>query len=170
MIKEMLSDKLTSSGIADQSDLGQAWPSEDRLKQGPVVVVECYQEIPCNPCETSCPRQAIVVGENINDLPKVDHTKCNGCTLCVARCPGLAIVVVNAVYSETESTVTIPYEFLPLPEQGATVEGIDRQGRPCCQARVVRVLNTKAQGKTPLVTLAVPKGKERDVRFLQMPG
>jgi Fe-S-cluster-containing hydrogenase component 2 len=164
----MLSDKLTSCGIAGQPDIDSVWPSEKRLQQGPVVVVECFQEIPCNPCETSCPRNAITVGENINSLPRVDHGQCNGCTLCVARCPGLAIVVVNAAYSETESTVTIPYEFLPLPEKDSQVEALDREGRGCCPARVLKVVNTKAQGRTPLVTLAVPKGRERVVRFFRL--
>jgi Fe-S-cluster-containing hydrogenase component 2 len=161
----MLSDKLTSCGVADQTDINNAWPSEERLKQGPVVVVECFQEIPCNPCETSCPCNAIKVGENINDLPMVDHSKCNGCTICVSRCPGLAIFAIDATYSETESLVTMPYEFLPLPDKGETVEMINRDGKTCGQAKVVRVINTKAQGKTPLVTLAVPKGMERSVRF-----
>jgi Fe-S-cluster-containing hydrogenase component 2 len=129
--------------------------------------VECFQEIPCNPCETSCPRQAIIVGSDINTLPRVDYDKCNGCTICVSRCPGLAIFVIDQGYSETESAITMPYEFLPLPEKGQVVEGLDRQGNPCCQAKVLRVINTKAQDKTPLITLAVPKGREKDVRFFK---
>lgn len=163
----MLSEKLTSKGIADQSDIKNSWPPEERLKKGPVVIVECFQEIPCNPCETSCPRNAIVVGDNINDLPQVDHYKCNGCTICVSRCPGLAIFVIDANYSETESAITMPYEFLPLPEKGQIVEALDHEGNKCCQAKVVRVVNTKTQGKTPLVTLAIPKGMERSVRFFK---
>ena len=163
----MLSDKLKSSGIADKSDVQSCWPSDERLKEGPVVVVECFQEIPCNPCETSCPRKAIVVGANINDLPQVDHAKCNGCSVCVSRCPGLAIFVVDATYSATESAVSFPYEFLPLPHKGETVESIDRAGKVRGFAKVVRVANTKAQGKTPVVTLAVPKGLEREIRFFR---
>jgi len=161
----MLSEKLTTCGIADATDIKTSWPSEERLKKGPVVIVECFQEIPCNPCETSCPRNAIVVGDNINDLPKVDHNKCNGCTVCVSRCPGLAIFVIDVVYSDTESAITMPYEFLPLPEKGDMVDGLDREGKSCCRAKVVKVVNTKAQGKTPLVTLAIPRGMEKSVRF-----
>jgi Fe-S-cluster-containing hydrogenase component 2 len=163
----MLSDKLKSTGLADVADLDTIWPSEERLKQGPVVIVECFQEIPCNPCETSCPRQAIIVGSDINALPKVDHSKCNGCTICVSRCPGLAIFVVDQKYSDTESAITMPYEFLPLPEKGEEVEALDREGKGCCQARVIRVVNTKAQDRTPLITLAIPKGREKDVRFFR---
>ncbi len=47
------------------------------------------------------------------------------------------------------------------------VEALDREGNKCCQAKVVRVVNTKAQGKTPLVTLAIPKGMEKSVRFFK---
>lgn len=165
----MLSDKLKTTGLADAADIQAVWPSEERLKQGPVVIVECFQEIPCNPCETSCPRQAIIVGPDINALPKLDHGKCNGCTICVSRCPGLAILVIDANYSPDESAITMPYEFLPLPQKGQIVEGLDREGRKCCRATVIRVVNTKAQDKTPLVTLAIPKGKEKDVRFFKLP-
>ncbi len=165
-----ISDKLKTSGIADKTDLESIWPSEERLKKGPVVIVECFQEIPCNPCETSCPRQAITVGSDINALPQVDHNKCNGCTICVSRCPGLAIFVVDAAYSERESTITLPYEFLPLPHKGETVEALDREGKVCGLARVVKVVNTKAQDRTPLVTLAVPQGLEREVRFFRRTG
>jgi Fe-S-cluster-containing hydrogenase component 2 len=164
----MLSEKLTSCGIADTTDIQTSWPSEERLKKGPVVIVECFQEIPCNPCETSCPRNAIVVGVNINDLPKVDHNKCNGCTVCVSRCPGLAIFVIDQNYSPTESTITMPYEFLPLPQKGDMVDALDRAGEKCCRAKAIKVVNTKAQGKTPLVTLAIPRGMEKSVRFFKM--
>lgn len=162
-----ISEKLKSSGIADRTDVDSVWPSEERLQKGPVAIVECFQEIPCNPCETSCPRKAITVGEDINALPKVNHDKCNGCTVCVARCPGLAIFVVDRNYSDRESTVTLPFEFLPLPRKGETVEALDREGRVCSLAKVVKVVNTKAQDRTPLVTLAVPKGLEREVRFFR---
>ena len=160
------SEKLKSSGIADREDIDSVWPSEERLSKGPVVIVECFQEIPCNPCETSCPRKAITVGSDINALPQVDHSKCNGCSICVARCPGLAVFVVDAS-GDRESFITMPYEFIPLPHKGETVEALDREGRVRGLAKVVKVVNTKAQDRTPLVTLAVPQGLEREVRFFR---
>ena len=170
MAKNSISDKLKTTGIADKADMDSIWPSEERLAKGSVVIVECFQEIPCNPCETSCPKKAIIIGPDINALPQVDHAKCNGCSVCVARCPGLAVFVVDATHSERESAVTIPYEFLPLPHKGETVEALDREGRVRCLAKVVKVVNTKAQDRTPLVTLAVPKGLERDVRHFRKIG
>jgi hypothetical protein len=61
----------------------------------------------------------------------------------------------------------MPYEFLPLPEKGEEVEALDREGKVCCPAKVLRVLNTKAQDRTPLITLAIPKGREKEVRFFR---
>lgn len=79
---------LQQTGILTKADLVEAvrYPSEERMKKGPVAVCECMQNIPCNPCETSCPFQAIHVGENISNLPKLDEQKCTGCTTCIAAC------------------------------------------------------------------------------------
>ena len=32
-----------------------------RKAKGAVVIIECAENIPCNPCSTSCPRQAITI-------------------------------------------------------------------------------------------------------------
>lgn len=45
------------------------YPSEERFEEGPVAVIECLQEIPCNPCETACKAGAIEVGEPITKIP-----------------------------------------------------------------------------------------------------
>ena len=34
-------------------------PSEERMRQGRVAVIECVQEIPCNPCSFLCKFNAI---------------------------------------------------------------------------------------------------------------
>ena len=47
-------------------------PSEERMSKGRVAVVECLQEIPCNPCESACKFGAIQIGENITALPCLD--------------------------------------------------------------------------------------------------
>nr|MBC7243833.1 4Fe-4S dicluster domain-containing protein [Chloroflexota bacterium] len=132
-------------------------PSKERLEQGPVVVIECAQEIPCNPCEAACPNEAIQVGEPITNLPVLVEDKCTGCGLCIAACPGQAIFVIDMTYSEAEATVQLPYEFLPLPEKGEIVDGLNREGQRVCTARVLKVLNPKKFDRTPVITIAVPK-------------
>ena len=109
-------------------------PSEERMRKGRVAVIECVQEIPCNPCEGICRFGAITVGEHITNLPVLDEEKCTGCGQCVANCPGLAIVIVNKAFSETEETVEFPFEYLPLPEKGSTVDAVNRAGENVTEA------------------------------------
>jgi Fe-S-cluster-containing hydrogenase component 2 len=143
-------------------------PSPARLKNGPVVVVECVENIPCNPCAYACPRKAITINGNLTDTPRVDFDRCNGCGACIARCPGLAIFVVNLKFSDREATVTLPYELLPRPELGERVWGLDRRGEKVCPARVVRVVDTKAFDHCALVTVAVPKRFWNEVRSIRL--
>ena len=159
---------LENTGIPTSDIIETKFPSDERLAKGPVVVVECYQNIPCNPCYTACRRGAIKPFEDINNLPDVDHELCNGCTLCVSNCPGLAIMVVDATYSDTESVIKIPYEFIPLPQEGQTVTALDRAGQPVCEAKVVKVQNAKVQDKTPVVSIAFDKQYLKTVRNFRM--
>jgi len=147
-----------------------AVPSAERLAAGPVVMVECIENIPCNPCAYACPRKAITIAGQLTDPPRVDFSKCNGCTLCIAKCPGLAIFVVHRDFSRTEATVTIPYELLPRPAVGASVAGLDRAGKVVCKARVVKVLDAKALNRCAVVTVAVPKRYWNTVRSIRVGG
>jgi Fe-S-cluster-containing hydrogenase component 2 len=147
-----------------------AVPTKERLAAGPVVLVECIENIPCNPCAYACPRKAITIEGELTDTPKVDSSKCNGCTLCISKCPGLAIFVVHKDYSKTEATVTMPYELLPRPETGARVVCLDRAGRAVCKGKIVKVLDTKALNRCAVVTVAVPKRFWNTVRGVRRPG
>ncbi len=159
---------LKSIGIATEKDLESVIPSKERLAKGPVAIIECFEKIPCNPCYTSCKRGAMKEFKDINDRPQIDVDICNGCGVCISHCPGLAIFVVDETYSETEALVKMPYEFLPLPEEGNFVTGLDRAGKPVCRAKVVKVQNIKAQDKTPVISLAVPKEFSMVVRCLSL--
>lgn len=151
----------------DEIKEANGWPDEERFAKGPVAVVECVQQIPCNPCESACPLHAIHIGEPITNTPQVDREKCIGCGMCVAACPGLAIFLVDKSYSETEATVSFPFEYDPLPEKGAEIDALSRAGEYVCKGRVIKVMNPKKNDHTPVVTIAIPKEHADTVRTMR---
>jgi Fe-S-cluster-containing hydrogenase component 2 len=153
------------TGIVDKKQLRS--PSDKRFKKGPVAIIECVQKIPCNPCVESCPRGAISIKGSINNTPEVNFELCNGCGMCLANCPGLAIFLVDKSFEKNKATVSIPYEFRPLPEKGDKVDLLDRSGEKCGTGEVVKVRNTRIQDRTPIVTLALDKSLTMEVRFFR---
>lgn len=156
---------LAVDGIPSTEDLQAVLPAEGRLRQGPVAVIECFQQIPCNPCAEACPRGAIAMPGSISERPLFDETKCNGCGLCVTRCPGLAIFVVDYSFSANEALLKIPYEFAPLPASGEVVAAIDRAGKVVGAATVQRV--QQQANRTTVLWLAVEKAIAMDVRNIR---
>jgi len=142
-------------------------PSVERLAKGPVACIECVEDIPCNPCEKACPFGAIRVGTPITNLPALDETKCTGCGQCLAICPGLAIWLLDATYSDTEAIVAMPYEYLPLPSKGDAVHALNRAGEKVCDAQVRRVRKTQKADGTAIVTVVVPKEHVMEVRTMR---
>ena len=132
-----------------------------------MAVIECVQKIPCNPCSDACPRGAITMKTSINDTPDIDFFTCNGCGICVANCPGLAIFIIDKTYSETEALVGMPFEFRPLPEEGDKVDLLNREGQVCGQGTVQKVRNTKAMDRTPVVFIAMNKDLAMTARFFR---
>jgi len=131
-------------------------------------VIECSQNIPCNPCQDSCPNHCIKIGEKITSLPVIDKdNKCTGCGICVASCPGQAIFLVNENFKEGFASVTLPYEFLPLPVKGAKGMALGRNGEPMCEAEVVEVKSVKFYDHTNLLMIKVPKDMALKARFFK---
>ena len=121
-------------------------------------VIECTQNIPCNPCQDACKKGCISIGDHITSLPiVVEDSHCIDCGMCVASCPGQSIFLVNEDCGDGTATVTLPYEFYPLPQVGDYGRALSRSGEPVCDAQVVRVRSVKAFDKTALVTMSVPK-------------
>ena len=132
-------------------------PSEKHLKRG-VAIIECVQEIPCNPCVNACPFGAISM-ENLNDLPKIDYDKCVGCGRCVSVCPGLAIFLVKI--EGENGFVTLPYEMLPIPKVGEVVKVLDREGKVVGKGEIVKV---RVENKTGIITVKVDRNLIMEVR------
>ncbi len=134
--------------------------------QGIHPVIECTQNIPCNPCQYACRFGCINVGNDITSLPSVDINKrCTGCGMCVANCPGQAIFLVDNGYEPGFSSVTIPYEFIPRPKAGEKGFAFSRSGEKLCEAEVIEVKDFPAYDKTALLTMKVPNDMSMKARF-----
>lgn len=160
---------LVNTGYLEFDELNeiQKLPSDERYAKGPVAVIECVQEIPCNPCEAACKFGAIRVGDPITNLPTCAHDKCTGCGICVSKCPGLAIFIVNKAFSETTATIGFPYEYMPTPVVGMDVKAVNRKGEVVCDAKVVKVVNPASFDHTPVVTIEIPKEYADEVRSIR---
>ncbi|MBN2564459.1 MAG: 4Fe-4S binding protein [Candidatus Eisenbacteria bacterium] len=142
-------------------------PSRERMARGPIVVIECVENIPCDPCMAACPKGAISIKGDLNCTPSVDTDICDGCGVCISACPGLAIFSVDMSRGGDAASVSLPYEFLPLPSKGDTVVALDRSGDPVCNAKVVRVMSSRALDRTPIVTLELPREHALSVRHFR---
>jgi Fe-S-cluster-containing hydrogenase component 2 len=149
----------TKTGVLSKEEIPS--PSKKHLEKG-VAILECIQEIPCNPCVDSCPVHAITM-KDINAPPVMDFDRCIGCTKCVGICPGLAIFVVKI--KDDKAWITLPYEFLPVPNVGDTVKAVDRTGRIRGDALVKKVVKN---GKTMVITIEVTSDLAMDVRHIRV--
>jgi len=165
-----MSDGIATAGSPSIEELERSpgFPNRKRLIKGPVAVIECVQEIPCDVCGSSCPFDAIKV-PSISSLPELDEEKCTGCGTCVPLCPGLAIFLVDYNFSKDEALISFPYEFLPIPKVGTTVDATDRLGRSVTKGRIVRVLEREQFDHTLVVSIAVPKKFTQEVRGMALP-
>lgn len=144
---------LDKNGCAEQSQVLSRFFPEATLAK-PKAILECYEDIPCNPCVTSCPTGAITIGPDINRQPVLDPDKCTGCAMCVSACPGLAIMV--AQLKDGRVWFKIPYEFLPRPQKGELWDAAGRDGKVLGTARIEAVVPSP-KTKTPVVTVSTEK-------------
>jgi Fe-S-cluster-containing hydrogenase component 2 len=118
-------------------------------------VIRCDQEIPCNPCTSVCPVNAIELKDNLGnimDIP-VYTENCTGCGLCVAICPGLAITLARKT-GDNFAEVVIPYEYLPDFEKGDEISLSDKDGNYLGDGEVLKIRFLKKY-KTHLITVRV---------------
>lgn len=160
----------TKTGVLTAKELKDSpgIPTETRRRKGPVASIECLEDIPCNPCESSCNVDAIIVGEDITNLPHLDGDKCIACQTCVYICPGQAIVMVDESLPNGKATVMMPYEYRPLPEKGEVVSALDRAGQKLGDATVVAVRQTKRMDQTATVTIEVPREWSMRARAIRL--
>lgn len=160
-----VSENLLKYGFLTDDEIYK-YPGVTLKKAGIHPVIECTQNIPCNPCQEACTRGCIKIGEKMTSLPAVnENSKCIGCGKCVADCPGQSIFLIDEGYEEGFATITMPYEFLPLPEIGEKGIALGRNGKSVCEAEVVKVKSVGAFDRTNLLTVKVPVEFSMKARF-----
>lgn len=159
---------LKNTGIITPEELENVMPPRARLEKGPVAIIECLQDIPCDPCVSACPVNAIQMKAGITDKPQLVFDTCTGCGACVPKCPGLAIFIVNMKHAPGLATLSLSYELLPVPAKGDEVEALDRSGTAICRAKVVRVINPPAYDRTAVVTIEIPADRINEIRAIRV--
>lgn len=165
----------TEEGIDISSNLlAHGFVADDEIERFPGVtkqrrihpVIECTQNIPCNPCQDACRKGCIKIGSNITSLPVVDEEHpCIGCGMCVASCSGQAIFLIEEEVEPGYGEVTMPYEFFPLPKVGDHGIAYGRNGKAVCACEVTNVRTSPAFDHTNLLTIKVPSNMLMSARF-----
>lgn len=165
-----MSEEWLSRGYITPEELERVHPlpTAERLRERPAAIPECPQEIPCTPCREVCPTGAITM-ERANDPPRVDYSRCIGCSLCVQICPGLAFFMVHL--KDGRARVTMPYEYLPLPERGDRVRLLNRAGEVVGEGVVTLVITReRSRGDTAVLTVEMDENLAMEVRAVEVMG
>ncbi|MGW8188027.1 MAG: 4Fe-4S dicluster domain-containing protein [Desulfobacterales bacterium] len=160
----------SKTGFLSEEELrgGPGIPSEARRQKGAVAVLECLEDIPCNPCESICKFDAITVGEDITTPPLLTEDNCVGCRSCVPICPGQAIFLVDESLPDDKAAIEMPYEYRPLPQKGDIVIALDRAGQQIGDATVTAVKKTEKMDRTATVIIEVPRNWSMRARAIRL--
>ena len=129
-------------------------------EQGVFPIFHCYQEVPCNPCTSVCPVNAIrTERDEIMGLPYIiDLDACTGCGSCVAVCPGLSMILVDYRDDPEHPMVTLPYEiWRERVEVGQKVPVTDVDGAILGYYPVEKISTRRKYPGTLLVQIKVDK-------------
>ena len=129
-------------------------------ESGVFPIFHCDQEVPCNPCTSVCPVNAIrTEDDKITGLPyMVDMEACTGCASCIAVCPGLSVSLVDYREDPEQPLVTLAYEiWRENVEVGQMVPITDVEGAILGYYPVVKVRTRRKYPGTLMVQVQVDR-------------
>jgi len=145
---------LSEGGEESLDPWRKAW---EKATAGAVAVVDCREEIPCNPCEQACRKGAIVVGDDICEPPRFEPDLCDGCGRCVSLCPGMAVFLLDRSAGAGKARITVPYEMQDELEKGDEAWAMDGEGKPLGKGKIMKTAKMGRGDRTVLVTIEVPE-------------
>ncbi|MFO0592355.1 MAG: FAD-dependent oxidoreductase [Polyangiaceae bacterium] len=132
-------------------------------------VLHCVQEIPCDPCASTCPQGGIRIDpDDIRHLPSFVadalEKPCVGCEKCVTICPGQAITLIDDRKDPERPTVIVPYEMDRAElREGARVVVVDIDGHVLGTAEIARIRGGAAADRTLAVKLRADRAIARKI-------
>jgi Fe-S-cluster-containing hydrogenase component 2 len=150
---------LHKTGVPTKEQVSSVFFDDHTLSEYKAII-ECYEDIPCNPCVTSCPVKAISMGPTIHNQPKLNPDLCIGCSICVTSCPGLAIIL--AKVNDDKAFFKIAYEMNGVFEKDMIVSALNRSGEVIGEGRIISILNHPRQLKTQLIEVEVDRSLLHD--------
>jgi sarcosine oxidase subunit alpha len=130
------------------------------------VVIDCPEEIPCNPCAEACRKGALVIEGDMSKRPSCRDELCDGCGSCIAACPVSCIILVEEKGEET--LLTMGYDRLPRPRKGQEVWLLDREGREMGKGAVARARRAARDKYLLLLTIKAPTQIALEVRNIRV--
>jgi ferredoxin len=141
--------------------------SQHAFKQRPIASIECFEEIPCNICQTVCPTSAIQIGK----IPRakgaiLNESACTACGVCLAACPSSAIAMFKEEETKSTSPLTLPWKGIKPWNLGDFALLLNRKGDNLGSGRVTGIIHPEPT-ETPLIQLDVPTHLIWEVRGLR---
>jgi len=135
-----------------------------------VASVECFEDIPCNVCQTVCPENAIEIGHVPRERDALlIESKCTACGICLTACPSSAIVMVEDKPNHSQAKITLPWNGTRLWKAAESPQVVNRRGELLGTARVISVEDPAPDSKTQLVHLEIASHLAWEARGLRRP-
>jgi ferredoxin len=126
-------------------------------KLRPIASIECFEEIPCNICQTVCPTSAILIGKVPRSKTAIlNEAACIACGICVSSCPSSAISMFKEEETKSTSPLTLPWKGSKNWTLGEYAVITNRRGESLGSARVTAILPSEPPSETHLVQVEVP--------------
>jgi formate hydrogenlyase subunit 6/NADH:ubiquinone oxidoreductase subunit I len=144
-------------------------------KNRSVASIECFEQIPCNLCQTVCPTQAIRIG-TVPRKPEVsilNETACTACGLCLEVCPSGVPLMIEEKENQPTAKISLPWRGEQPWRTGEFALLLNRRGETLGTVRVIAETSELThQGPTAprqLVQVEVPAHLAWDGRGLKRP-